>query len=424
MEQAVVAQGHGGGFAARRHGRNLGHAQAAQGLPALPRSIVALLVRPDAAQRVAGHQARRAVGMRERDHRPAGAPAQALPAALAGVPAVDGGIGFTRGKHDQPAAPVGVQLRRDVLARHVIGALHPGGGRAGGFLAAAGAGAIVVVVPGVVLEDHRLAGDFGVGQVGGAFLAGVVDIAGFSVVAGHAQHGLARQPGAGDVVRMPMARAAPAQLGVGHDDGVVQVAHGGRRILADQFGQGVHQLFARVGLGIGAQRIDVLAGLGFRAAKRRQAAPALAQPRVLQAHVPQLHARIVLQGEARNLAAGGNARVRFPDVGLVRHVGVGRAHAAFPAQHVGLAFAGVAGGQVDDAHAAARLDVGGDVRVHEQQVVIQVGDESQVLDAVALGQRGWGGLCWGARQGHGQGGKESGGGGGSAEGGSAAKRPA
>ncbi|MCY1206661.1 hypothetical protein D9M72_182350 [compost metagenome] len=388
VKPPVIAQGHGGGLAARRHGRDLRHAHAAQRLPALPGAVMALLVRPHAAQRVARHQAGRAVGVRERDQRAAGAPAQALPAALAGVPAVDGGIGFARREHHEAAASVGVQLRRHILARHVIGALHPGGGRPGGFFAARRPGAIVVVVPGVVLEDHRLGGDLGFGQVGGAFLARIVDIARFGIVAGHAHHGLAHQPRAGDVVRVPMAGAAPAQLGIGHGDGVVQVAHRGGGVLPDHVGQGVYQLFARVDLGIGPQRFDALPGFGFGAAERRQAAPAFAQPGVFQPHVPELDARIALQGEAREVVSAGGSGVFFPDVGFARHVGIGGAHATLAAQHIAFALAGVAGGQVDHAHAAARLDVGGDVRVHEQQVVIQVGDESQVLDAMALRQRG------------------------------------
>ena len=202
MQLVVVAQRHGGRVALRRHHRNLRHAHAAQRLPALPGAVMALLVGPHAAQRIARHQARRAVGMGIADQRPVGAAAQTLPAALARVPAIDGRIGLAGGEHHQPAAPVGVKLRRDVLARYVIGALHPGGGRAGRLLAAARPGAVVVVVPGVVLEDHRLAGDLGRVQVAGAFLAGVIDIAGLGVIAGHAQHGLAHQPRAGDMVGM------------------------------------------------------------------------------------------------------------------------------------------------------------------------------------------------------------------------------
>ncbi|MCY1528953.1 hypothetical protein D9M68_640760 [compost metagenome] len=354
---------------------------------------MALLVRPHAAQRIARHQAGGAVGVGERDQRPAGATSQALPAALAGIPAVDGGIGFSGGEHHEAAAAVRVQLRRHVLARHVVRPLYPGGGRPGGLLAAGGPGAIVIVVPGVVLEDHRLAGDLRVGEVAGAFLAWVVDVARLGVVARDADHGFAHQPRAGDMVRMAMAGATPAQLRVGHRDRVVQVAHRGGGVLADHVRQGADQLFARVGLGVGAQRFDALPGFRFGAAQRRQAAPALAQPGVLQAHVPELDARIALQREAREMVSSGGAGIFFPDVGFVRHVGISGAHAALAAQHVAFAFARVAGGQVDHAHAAARLDVGGDVRIHEQQIVIQVGNERQILDAVALRERGRGSEC-------------------------------
>lgn len=349
---------------------------------------MALFVGPNAAQRIARHQPGGAVGVAEGDQRTAGAPAQALPAALAGIPAIDGGIGFAGGVHHQAVAAIGVDLRRHVLARDVVGALHPGGGGAGWFLAAGGAGAIVVVVPGVVLEDHRFAGNLVFGEVAGAFLAGVVDIAGLGIVAGGAQHGRAHQPRAGDMVGMPVSGAAPAQLRVGHRDGVVQVAHGGRLVLADQFGQGVDQLLARVDLGVGPERVHHLPGFRFGAAQRGEAAPALAQPWVFQAQMPQLHTRVAAQGEAGDLPLSRVAGAFLPEVGLARHVGVGGAHAALAAQHVGVAFAGVAGRQVDHAHAAAGRDVGRDVRVHEQQVVIQVGDEGQVLDAVALRQRG------------------------------------
>ena len=79
----------------------------------------------------------------------------------------------------------------------------------------------------------------------------------------------------------------------------------------------------------------------------------------------------------RAIVPAGHGRVFRPLIGLMRHVGIGRAHAALAAQHV-VALAGVAGGQVDQPHAAARLDVRGDVRVHEQQVVVQVRDKGQV----------------------------------------------
>ncbi|KAG0929533.1 hypothetical protein G6F31_017318 [Rhizopus arrhizus] len=49
VQHAVIAQGHGGRFTARRNSRDLRDAQAAQRLPALPGAIVALLVRPHAA---------------------------------------------------------------------------------------------------------------------------------------------------------------------------------------------------------------------------------------------------------------------------------------------------------------------------------------------------------------------------------------
>ena len=166
------------------------------------------------------------------------------------------------------------------------------------------------------------------------------------------------------------------------------MAHRGRRVLADQVGQRVDQLGTGIAFGMRAQRIGALARLGLDAAQRRQAAPALAEPGILQAHVPQLHARVALEREARDRVPAGHGRVFRPLIGLMRHVGIGRAHAALAAQHVAVALAGVAGGQVDQPHAAARLDVRGDVRVHEQQVVVQVRDKGQVLDAMALRQRG------------------------------------
>ena len=129
----------------------------------------------------------------------------------------------------------------------------------------------------------------------------------------------------------------------------------------------------RVAFGMRAQRIGALARLGLDAAQRRQCSP-LAEPGSFR-RMPAARA-VALEREARDRVPAGHGRVFRPLIGLMRH---GRAHAALAAQHVAVALAGVAGGQVDQPHAAARLDVRGDVRVHEQQVVVQVRDKGQVL---------------------------------------------
>ncbi len=137
-------------------------------------------------------------------------------------------------------------------------------------------------MPGVAPENLGFAVDFIQGQIAGLFLNRVVHIANLRVIAGGGQHGFPNQSGAGDMVRVPVSATTPAQLGVRHGIGVIQIANAGRPIQSYQGRQRLNQLLAVQCLLRTIQCLYGLAGYGFCTAQGSQASPAGAQPRVLQ----------------------------------------------------------------------------------------------------------------------------------------------